>query len=435
MFKNYALTIFMVSLVGMLSGQKMTDKNCLEIHQEWLKHSLQITKNAVGFSAPVAARAFAYLSVGIYESSLDIMPENLSLSGKIQGYERKIFKVGNEKLIAEIICNEVDYQLIKYLYRNMPAEYQQRTDKLRDVFFKKYSKNKSFRTAKKSVLFGQQLAEEILQWSKNDGADEGFNRNFPVNYQKPVTDSTWVQTFPGYFKALQPYWGQNRLFIPSNQMVSDDISYFGYSTDTNSVLYKDAFEIFNFQTTKETELIAEYWDDSPGYSGTPPGHLLSLAIQLSEERKMDLSTALSLYLMLTVSMNDAFIECWKLKYRYNLLRPVTYIERHIGKGFNPIIPTPPFPEFPSGHSCQSGAGAEVFIHFFGDDFPFTDRSNLDRRDIDGSPRSFKSFSAMSEEISISRFYGGIHYKTTLENSLVFGKKIGKNLISNLKLTR
>jgi hypothetical protein len=434
MFKNYALIFFLTFLAGILSGQKNASDNCLEIHRDWLKHSLQITKNAVGFSAPVAARAFAYLNVGIYESSLDRMPQGRSLSGQLQGFERKVFRSKNEKLLPELVCNEVNYQLVKYFYRNMPAEYQSKTEIFYKLFSKKYAKGRSYKTVKKSVLYGQALANEIIQWSKSDGADDGFNKNFPVTYQNPSCDSCWLQTFPGYFKALQPYWGKNRLFIASNQNFKEELAYFAFSTDTASVLYQDALEIYNLKPSKESETIAEYWDDSPGYSGTPPGHLLSLAIQLSEEKKLDLSKSLSLYTMLTIAMNDAFIETWNLKYKYNLLRPVTYIERHIAKGFNPIIPTPPFPEFPSGHSCQSGAGAEVFIHIFGDDLSFTDRTNLDRRDIDGSPRSFKSFSEMSEEISISRFYGGIHFKTTLKNSLIYGRKIGKNVISNLILT-
>ena len=140
-----------------------------------------------------------------------------------------------------------------------------------------------------------------------------------------------------------------------------------------------------------------------------------------------------MYVMLGIAINDAVIKTWELKYKYNLLRPVTYIENYISKGFTPILTTPPFPEFPSGHSVQSGAGTEVLKKFFGNDIVFKDSTHAKRTDIDGSPRSFTSLDQLSQEVSISRFYGGIHFQFTLDESLKYGKSIGKTIVNQFEV--
>ena len=142
---------------------------------------------------------------------------------------------------------------------------------------------------------------------------------------------------------------------------------------------------------------------------------------------------IELYTKLGIALNDVVIEAWRLKYKYNLIRPITYIQRYIRKDFNTAIVTPPFPEFPSGHSFQSVAGSEVLKDIFGNNLAFCDSTNVTRNDIDGSPRRYANFTEMSEEMSISRFYGGIHYKHTLDVSLAYGRKIGVNTLNSISL--
>jgi hypothetical protein len=423
--------IFSALLIPFGKSQTIMTADAKRIHAEWMNLVYNITQNTVGFSPPVSARAYAYLNIGIYEAMLPSLNGYQSLSGQLQDFERKT-ATNFDKLNYVLVCNRTFYQLVSYLYRNMPDEYRKINNEFYEKNKKAYSKNINKKISKKSEAYADAIAAEIINWSKSDAADNGFNSNFPDTYKAPKCDSCWVQTFPGYFQALQPYWGKNRLFIQSNGQLSADIPYFNYSTDTNSVLYKDALEIYKLNVDKEKEKIAEYWDDAPGYSGTPSGHFFSIAMQLSKEKNLILADILSINAALGVAINDAMIETWRLKYQYNLLRPITYIERHIGKGFNTTIPTPAFPEFPSGHSYQSGAGTDVLKHFLGDNLSFTDNTHSSRIDIDGRPRKFNNFTEMSEEISISRFYGGIHYRSTLSTSLIFGRKIGQNTVQRLK---
>ena len=103
------------------------------------------------------------------------------------------------------------------------------------------------------------------------------------------------------------------------------------------------------------------------------------------------------------------------------MRPITYIRRVIDPAFETIVNTPPFPEYPSGHSTQSAAAAAVLTAVFGDDFAFDDNTD----EADGlKPRSFPSFSAAADEAGISRLYGGIHYRAAIDKGLEQGRCIG-----------
>jgi membrane-associated phospholipid phosphatase len=122
-----------------------------------------------------------------------------------------------------------------------------------------------------------------------------------------------------------------------------------------------------------------------------------------------------------IAVADAFISCWHEKYRFDLVRPVSYVRRHIDPQWEPLLITPPFPEYPSGHSTQSAAAATVLTAFFGENYAFDDRTG----ERDGlEPRSFTSFWAAAEEAGMSRLYGGIHFRSAIEAGLEQGRCVG-----------
>jgi membrane-associated phospholipid phosphatase len=156
-------------------------------------------------------------------------------------------------------------------------------------------------------------------------------------------------------------------------------------------------------------------------SPTPPGHWIFIASSILDEQDAPLDRRVEVLATLSVAMADAFIGCWHEKFRWNLLRPVTYIRAHLDPAFQPLLITPPFPEYPSGHSTQSGAAAAVLTDHFGEDFAFTDRTHEE----DGLPaRSYPSFWAAAEEAALSRLYGGIHFRSAIEQGLEQGRCIG-----------
>lgn len=435
--RTLCLLVFFCNLFLVFGAKLTVQEECLRIHNRWLKESFALTKNTVGFSAPVTARSFAYFTLGIFESTVQLYPEQQSLAGQLDGYHRDIWTADPFSIDWCLVANTVDKKILDYLYRNMPPSNALSMSALSDSITKTFSRKLSDEKRRLSLEYGYALAQSIIDWSKRDGADEGFNKNYPENYAPPVCYSCWTKTTPGYFSAVQPFWGLNKHLIFGGDSLLVGCTPMPFSTDQNSPMFKDALLLY--KTAKEPnpthELIAEYWDDSPGYSGTPTGHLMQLAVQLVEERKLAPSKAMELYVKMGIAINEAFIHCWKLKYTFNLLRPISYIQRFIVPQFNTFIATPSFPEFPSGHSFQSGAGTQILKGYFSDTIAFSDNTNKWRSDIDGSARTYSSFTQLSEEISMSRFYGGIHFKTTLETSLYYGRIIGSYVLKSINCTK
>ena len=130
--------------------------------------------------------------------------------------------------------------------------------------------------------------------------------------------------------------------------------------------------------------------------------------------------------MVSIGMADAFISCWNNKYRYNRVRPVTAIRKLIDQNWSPLLQTPPFPEYTSGHSVISTTSATILTHFFGDHFSFTDDTE---EEFGLPPRKFNSFMMASKEAAISRLYGGIHFRDVIENGMKEGEQIGQFVIT------
>jgi membrane-associated phospholipid phosphatase len=195
-----------------------------------------------------------------------------------------------------------------------------------------------------------------------------------------------------------------------------------YATDSTSALFSNARAVYATKAalTDEQKTIAYYWADNAGESGTPVGHWLSIASQMISERHLDADAAARLVLATAVAQADAFIAAWGYKYQYNLLRPRTYIRRVIDSTWEPLIPTPPFPEHPAGHSTQSSAAASAITALIGAS-AFTDSTSIS---IGHQVRHFASFQAASEEAGQSRIYGGIHYPSGNAAGLALGRCIG-----------
>lgn len=136
---------------------------------------------------------------------------------------------------------------------------------------------------------------------------------------------------------------------------------------------------------------------------------------------------------------DAGIRAWGEKYRFNLLRPVDYIQNEMGHNtWNSIMCpdgagqffTPAFPTYPSGHGTFGGAAAEVLTAEFGTNFAMTDKCHKNRTEFNGTPRSFNSFYEMAQENAYSRLPIGVHFRMDSEAALDLGYKVGRR-VNNL----
>lgn len=206
-----------------------------------------------------------------------------------------------------------------------------------------------------------------------------------------------------------------------------------FSTTPGSPFYNQALEVVNTadNLTQGQKDIALWWADGPGATSTPPGHWLAIASQLIKEKNIPLGKSAEIFATLNIGMADAFISCWHEKYRLNLLRPISYIRTYLpGRTtWTSLIGTPPFPEYPSGHSVSSGAAAEILTKYFGA-IPFTDLTNVG---LGLSTRSFNSFTEAANEAGISRLYGGIHYREAIDKGILQGKEVSRVVFEKIKL--
>jgi hypothetical protein len=261
---------------------------------------------------------------------------------------------------------------------------------------------------------GRQIADDIAAWSDRDGYDAVAGRP----YDPPVGPGLWEPTLPGYARALEPHWGELRPFAasPAACPVAPPVP---FSDDLDSEFGRQAMAAWDADQslTDEQRAIARYWNDRPGATSTPPGHWVEIAALQVRERQLPLEDAARTYALVGVSVADAFIVNWAVKYRDNVVRPITYLREHMNPDWYPLLPTPPFPEYPSGHSTVSAASAALLTALFGDG-PFVDASRAE-------PRSFGSFADAAEEAAISRLYGGIHYPMAIEAGLDQGTCVGE----------
>ncbi|ASZ11908.1 vanadium-dependent haloperoxidase [Chitinophaga pendula] len=397
------------------------------IPASWYQLQLKLIKETPGFSPPVAARAIAYTGVAGYEAVAPGIQGYPSLNGQLNGLSQLPRPDRFKRYKWSIAANSALAAITKNLYpnaspANVTAINQLETDNLAAL-----SNNCDSAEVSRSVNFGKQIAAAILQWSNTDGGKDGYANNFPTDYIPPVGPGLWVPTPPQFQRALLPYWGNNRPLVRPATPDVPNIPHPPYATDTTSAFYKAAWLVYHkgITLTPEERTIALYWADGGG-TFTPPGHLIAIAVQLAGEQQLSLARTARLLAQVGISLNDAGILCWKYKYKYNLVRPVTYIKNQIDSAWNPLINTPPFPSYTSGHATFTSAAGNVLAGNFGNNFTFSDKQKIP----DGfSARSFNTFSAMIDEAAISRVYGGIHYEYDSEAGKTTGKQIANRVLS------
>jgi hypothetical protein len=220
-------------------------------------------------------------------------------------------------------------------------------------------------------------------------------------------------------------------------------SFPAYSEDTSSSFYKELKEVYDISKSLSDEQIdiAIFWDDNPFVSKhkghvmfqdkkmTPGGHWMAITAKACKDHQSSFAESSKAYAYTAIGLYDAFISCWYEKYQSLRIRPQTAIQRLIEPQWTSYIQTPPFPEHTSGHSTISASAAEMLTHLFGDDYSFTDSSELE---YNLPIRSFKSFRDAALEASVSRVYGGIHYRSGCDNGNLLGKKVAEIAIQRIE---
>ncbi len=295
-----------------------------------------------------------------------------------------------------------------------------------------------------SIAYADTVSAVVMAWSKKDhylqtrGASE---------YTVMDSPGRWVPTPPAYSAAAEPHWREIRpIVLDSFSMFTAPRPYKFDITDKKSDYYKQVMEIKTAidSLTPEQIHMADFWDDNPfklNVSGhlmfgtkkfSPPGHWMSIVGIASEKAKADFPTTVSAFTLTAISLFDAFIQCWGVKYEFNTVRPETVINKYIDANWRPHLQTPPFPEYTCGHSTGSAAAAVALTSIFGDHFEYTDTTELE---FGIKSRSFKSFHEAAVENNWARFYGGIHFHHSCLVSTELGTKVGELVVSRIKMKK
>lgn len=403
-----------------------------QVANEWFDLSLRLIRGTPGYSPPVASRAIGYSGVVLYEGLVAGMPGYRPLAGLVNGLESFPSQGGRVAYHWPAVANRALAQMNRWLFPTAPLALRIAIDDLENRLACGPAGGPRG-LINRSVDRGGAVAEWVFKWSRGDGGDQGYLRNFPLDYIPPLGPGVWVSTPPGYLPALQPWWGRNRRIVPGIDPCMPGPPP-AYSRRTDSALFAEALEVYEVvsKLSAEQRAVALFWSDDPVTTATPSGHSVSILAQVLRASDASLAIAAEAYARVGLALSDAFVTCWATKYHYNLLRPITYIRDAIDPAWGdpggphplPLI-TPPFPEYTSGHSVQSGAAATVLAALFGDR-PFTDHTH-DERGL--APRNFVSFTAAADEAALSRLYGGIHYRSAITRGLEQGRCVGSRVVA------
>lgn len=416
-----ALLLGWTAASGALAADRPTAGDIL---RSWYYLMNELVRHTATYSPPVASRNFGYIGVTVFEAAVGGSDKLVSLAGQLQGLDSVPARQPTLDYDETIVINAALSDAIVYYFGNTGPTGQRSIKAAQTKWRELVIAGVPQDIVARSEAFGQEMAGTIHQWSLGDGGAEIINMGFPLEWELPKGEDKWVPTSLVRQQQLPllPEWGNKRTFAVPNGATCATPGNPPYSTDPESQFYKEALEVYDTvkNATPEQIAIARFWSDDPMLSMTPPGHWVSIALQVAEHEDLPLDENVDLLARMGIAMADAFVGCWADKYDYNLLRPITYIKRVIDPKWEPILNTPPFPEYPSGHSTVSGAMEAVMTAFFGDNYTFEDRTGSP----DGrNPRTFASFRAAAEEAGISRLYGGIHFHSAIVDGLEQGRCI------------
>lgn len=390
----------------------------------WHKLILELVRHTATYVPPVAARAFAYVGITAHEALASGNPALHSLAGQVTDLTALPARASGT-FDEPCVLHAALQMAVGALFANTGPTGQRAMEAMGRKLGEVASAGIDGDEVSRSVAHGQRIAGHILTWAAADGAAEIENLGFPMDYTPGTRPQDWVPTSQIRLQQapLLPDWGTKRPFAIPSAAALDSPPHPDYDEARGSAFHDAALEVYETgrHLTSDQKLIARFWSDDPMLSSTPAGHWIDIVIQIAERDQMPAELVSVALAKLGIAQADAFISCWSTKFKYNLLRPVTYIRRHIDPDWEPLLITPPFPEYTSGHSTQSGAASTVLTAVFGEDFAFDDATHVD----EGLPvRSFPSFTAAAEEAAVSRLYGGIHFRFGNQAGLDQGRAVG-----------
>ncbi len=431
-----------LAIVSMSLGCTKPQENITISPEEFYASVDQVTKVMIHdiFSPPVASRIYVYPNIAAYEIIASESSNYNTLVGQIDGLT-EIPKTNDDNVNTELaaLIAHIDVSKSLVFSENKIEQYR---DSLYNIWG--VANKVQFEASKR---YGLDVADHIKTWFNKDNYNQ--TRTMPKFNVEATNPSRWQPTPPAYMDGIEPHWNKIRTLVLDSAAQFKPKTHPEFSLEKGSLFYKELMEVYDVSNTitekgddSEEIEIAQFWDCNPYVSVTrghfmfatkkitPGAHWIGITKISSKKANLTFDETIYAFTKTSIGIFDAFISCWDEKYRSNLIRPETLINQHIDEKWKPILQTPPFPEYTSGHSVVSGSASTVLTSIFGDDFQFDDDTEVPY----GLPiRSFKSFNKAAEEAAISRLYGGIHYMAAIDDGLLQGRYVGNWVIDHLKM--
>ena len=388
------------------------------------------------FSPPVASRVYLYPTIAAYEVMALKFPKKYnSLVGQIK--ELNSIPLPSDQNINHHLAS-------LYAFNTVGRALIFSEDKInlfQETFNSKLEElNVPRKVVKASKNYGAEVAASILEWASKDMYNQ--TRTYP-KYTIKEEDQFWKPTPPDYMDGIEPHWKEIRTMVIDSSNQFSPKEPLPFDMNEGSPFQKQLMEVFEVtnKLSEEQINIAKFWDCNPyvthhrGHAMfatkkiTPGGHWIGITAIATRQSKSTFDETINAYANVSIALFDGFISCWDEKWDTLIVRPETLINQYYDEEWLPLLQTPPFPEYTSGHSVISRAAAVTLTDLFGDDFAFTDTTEL----LYGLPaRKYTSFIHASEEAAISRLYGGIHYMMAIEEGVKQGDAVGSFVVDNLQ---
>lgn len=434
--------IFLVG-VSLLLINCTTEKNTIYVEKiqnpEFFQSAMQNLTDIIVhdiFSPPVASRVYLYPTVAAYEIIAQKYPDK---------YNSLVGQVKELSTIPSPSDKNVDYHLASLFAFNTVGKALIFSENKMELFEKNFKTqlkelNVPSKVIKASEAYGQAVAVFIKEWASKDMYSQ--TRTYP-KYTIKEEDRFWKPTPPDYMDGIEPHWKEIRTMVLDSSDQFSPKDPLPFDLNEGSPFQKQLMEVFEVTNNLDEEQIniAKFWDCNPyvthhkGHAMfatkkiTPGGHWMGITAIATRKAKSSFDETINAFTNVTISLFDGFISCWDEKWDTLIVRPETLINQYYDEEWLPLLQTPPFPEYTSGHSVISRAAAVTLTDLYGDNFDFVDTTEI----AYGLPeRSYTSFIHASEEAAISRLYGGIHYMMAIEEGIKQGQGVGDYIVQGLQ---
>jgi hypothetical protein len=409
---------------------KQTKFYSAEAALKWHDMQLRILRLPAGVNpyGLNGVRNFAYCGIALYEAVVPGMPAYQSMEGQLNGFPDMPSTEPGKAYHWPTCANAALAYMNKHFYTatNTPA-FQASMDSLENALNTAYQGQVNAETFQRSKDFGKAVAELVFNWSTTDGSLTVYPPYVPPAYPK------WNNLAPNPPGIVGPYWGNNRQFVLGSTNGTASPLPPPYSEVPGSPYYEMIKEVYDISQalTPAQQATALYFSDDPGFkSGT---HYLSIFGEIMHKENPALDFFAQAQAKTGISMAEAMIDCWKIKYTVLQDRPTKYIRNVLGHTtWNPFIPLHPHPEFPSGHTSNAGAFAGAMNRLFGNHYQFTIHTY---DNLGMTPRTYHSFNELAEDVGRARVYGGIHYTYSCVEGARQGNKIANNILNILRFRK